>query len=347
MSLRYIAATLGLSVTTVSRALAGYSDVAAETRRRVKAEAERIDYVPNATARRLQKGRTDAIGVVAPAGIDAVTDAYLYTAFTSAWSRLSEIDRDLVLLPSMSEAALRDNDIRIFRRAVDERRVDGLLLLRTRQDDWRIPYLQQSNIPFMVFGARRSDMVTIGIDEEAAADLVLDRLCGFGHRRITCIVPEGGYDFAHARLPVLMDKAAARGVEMRAEVDVFSEEGGKAATARALNDVGGATALIYFANRMALGGLHAFAESVQVIARHVSVVSYGDNANLRYCSPPVTAIVAPVAEMVRHAIDVVVAQADGKPIQPIRHWPVTLVQRQSDGPMVERGRRDTAPIDID
>ena len=61
MSLRQIAQNLGLSITTVSRALAGYSDVSAATRQRVQAEAERIHYVPNEVARRLQRGRADAL----------------------------------------------------------------------------------------------------------------------------------------------------------------------------------------------------------------------------------------------------------------------------------------------
>ena len=68
MSLSRIATALGLSVTTVSRALGGYRDVAEATRQRVEAEAQRIGYRANATARRLQGGRSDAVGVVLPTG---------------------------------------------------------------------------------------------------------------------------------------------------------------------------------------------------------------------------------------------------------------------------------------
>ncbi len=54
MSLKAIAKELGLSVTTVSRALNGYDDVSAETRARVEAEAQRRGYRPNTFARRLK-----------------------------------------------------------------------------------------------------------------------------------------------------------------------------------------------------------------------------------------------------------------------------------------------------
>ncbi len=66
MSLKAIATALGVSVTTVSRALGGYADVSASTRARVEAEARRRGYRPNTQARRLKTGKTDAVGLVYP-----------------------------------------------------------------------------------------------------------------------------------------------------------------------------------------------------------------------------------------------------------------------------------------
>ena len=54
-TLRKLASDLGLSVTTVSRALDGYEDVAASTRERVKKAAAASGYRPNSAARRLRK----------------------------------------------------------------------------------------------------------------------------------------------------------------------------------------------------------------------------------------------------------------------------------------------------
>lgn len=337
MSLRYIAASLGLSVTTVSRALAGYSDVAEETRRRVKAEAERIGYVPNVIARRLQKGKTDAIGVAAPIGRDAIADVYLYTAFTAAWARLSELDRDLVMLPSVSSCNHPDCESHTFKRAVEERRVDGLILFHTLRDDWRIPYLQAARIPFVVFGAEHPEangVTSIGVDNAGAATTILARLAGFGHRRVALVVPDGHYAFAEARIAAFLEAAPDHGVEIRLQPAAFSEDGGRATTARLLGEPDHATAIVYFSSRMALGGLRAISDSVLVPGRHVSVISFGDNANLLYASPPVTAVAAPVDEMAHHTIDVLIGAIEGKPVEPIRRWPLTLVRRQSDGPLV-------------
>ncbi|MDH3263922.1 MAG: LacI family transcriptional regulator, partial [Paracoccaceae bacterium] len=66
MRLKELSAVLGLSPTTVSRALNGYSDVSEETRRRVQEAARRHNYRPDARARGLAMGRARAIGHVIP-----------------------------------------------------------------------------------------------------------------------------------------------------------------------------------------------------------------------------------------------------------------------------------------
>ena len=66
MSLKAIAKELGISVTTVSRALNGYDDVSQETRARVEAEAQRRGYRPNTFARRLKMGKSTPLASFSP-----------------------------------------------------------------------------------------------------------------------------------------------------------------------------------------------------------------------------------------------------------------------------------------
>ena len=64
MRLKDLAEHLGLSQTTVSRALNGYPEVNEATRRRVAETAARLGYRPNASALRLATGRSGAVGLV-------------------------------------------------------------------------------------------------------------------------------------------------------------------------------------------------------------------------------------------------------------------------------------------
>ncbi|NHZ71949.1 MAG: LacI family DNA-binding transcriptional regulator, partial [Aquificales bacterium] len=66
VTLKDIAKKVGVSVTTVSRSLAGYDDVAEETRQRIQTAADELGYHPNIMARRLQKQRTDTLGFIMP-----------------------------------------------------------------------------------------------------------------------------------------------------------------------------------------------------------------------------------------------------------------------------------------
>lgn len=64
VTLKELASVCGMSVSTVSKALNGYSDVSEVTREQVRAIANELGYRPNTIARSLKMGRTYNIGVV-------------------------------------------------------------------------------------------------------------------------------------------------------------------------------------------------------------------------------------------------------------------------------------------
>ena len=65
-TLKDIAASTGLSVTQVSRALNDHDDVSAETKIRVREAANALNYRPNLSARKLASGRSGIVGLVLP-----------------------------------------------------------------------------------------------------------------------------------------------------------------------------------------------------------------------------------------------------------------------------------------
>ena len=318
--------------------MADYPDVADETRRRVRAEAERIGYVPNATARRLQKGRADAIGVAAPSGIGALEDSHLSTAFVGAWSRLAELEQDLVLLATDDAAGGTGSPERAspsFVRAVEERRVDGMLLLRVRRNDPRIETLQRSGMPFVLLGAEMRDapdLTAIGIDNAEAARLVCDRLASLGHRRLICIGPDEDYDFTVSRFEHMARSALERGMTLHIETAPIGEDGGRRATERLLarHAAEPPPPLVYLTNRMTIGGLSALHRGPWVVGQDVAVIGFGDSPTLGHGLPPTTVVRSPVFDMTRHAVDALVARRDRRPFEPIRLWQPTLIVRRSD-----------------
>ena len=150
-SLKDIAERLGLSITTVSRALGGYPDVAKETRERVMQAAREMGYYPDAIAQKLQKRRTDTVGFIIPTFGPRFADPFFSEFLAGIGNEASRLGMDLLVAthpPGPTE-------IETYRRWVGSRRVDGFVLVRTRRNDPRIRYLSNCGALFVAYG--RSD----------------------------------------------------------------------------------------------------------------------------------------------------------------------------------------------
>ena len=93
MNLKKLAQELGLSQTTVSRALNGYPEVSEKTRKRVSDAADRLGYRPNASARRLATGRVGAVGMVMPSDGQLLVNPH-FSEFLAGLGQRLAIARD-------------------------------------------------------------------------------------------------------------------------------------------------------------------------------------------------------------------------------------------------------------
>ncbi|MCL6406286.1 LacI family DNA-binding transcriptional regulator [Dickeya dadantii] len=215
MSLKQIAKTLGLSVTTVSRALNGYDDVAAETRLRVEDEARRLGYRPNTFARRLKMGRIDAVGLVFPLQPAPLSNTTFMEMVAEISHELSKQEIDLLLIADEEQA-----DHPAFLRMIESRRVDALIVAHTLQQDSRLQYLQSIDFPFLALG--RSDLPTpyawFDFDNQAGAALATRHLIALGHRHIAFLGEHHPQSFIAQRRAGYLDALAAAGITRRDEL---------------------------------------------------------------------------------------------------------------------------------
>ncbi|WOA52212.1 LacI family DNA-binding transcriptional regulator [Dickeya solani] len=215
MSLKQIAKTLGLSVTTVSRALNGYDDVAAETRLRVEDEARRLGYRPNTFARRLKMGRIDAVGLVFPLQPAPLSNTTFMEMVAEISHELSKQEIDLLLIADEEQA-----DHPAFLRMIESRRVDALIVAHTLQQDSRLQYLQSIRFPFLALG--RSDLSApyawFDFDNQAGAALATRHLIALGHRHIAFLGEHHPQSFIVQRRAGYLDALAAAGIARRDEL---------------------------------------------------------------------------------------------------------------------------------
>jgi len=196
MNLKQLSDALGLSQTTVSRALNGYSDVSKATRQRVVEMAEAAAYKPNVMARRLAMGKADAIGLVYPLESTYLGDPRFVEVIEGLTTRFREEHIDVLIA-----SAGKDDELESYQRLITAHRVDGLIVARTHLNDPRIKFLKEVKFPFVAYGrsAKPSGFAWFDFDNELGTRLAVERLVALGHRTIAYVHADLDLNFAAQR----------------------------------------------------------------------------------------------------------------------------------------------------
>src|SRR5688572_30797860 len=144
-TLKELASRLDVSITTVSRALAGDPAIALKTRTRVAEAAREYGYVPNTAARALVSGRSGFVGLVLPIRGPNLVDSFLGEFVTGLGEGLVSRGSHLIL----ATAPEGETELEVLRHLVESGRCDGVVVTRIAETDERIRYLRQRNVPFV------------------------------------------------------------------------------------------------------------------------------------------------------------------------------------------------------
>ncbi|MCL2896775.1 LacI family DNA-binding transcriptional regulator [Brenneria tiliae] len=274
MSLKKIANELGLSSTTVSRALNGYDDVAAATRERIVEAARRLGYQPNSLARRLKMGKTDAVALAYPSRPQVLNNSTFLEMISWIGIELAKFCIDLLLIPDEP-----DNTHHSLTRLVETRRVDALLVAHTQPEDHRLNYLQQQKFPFLALG--RSNLsqpyAWFDFDNHAGSAMAVTRLAALGHRRIAFLGTDARLSYVEQRRQGYIDALAGRSLPQPADYIQQVEPdrpGGYQATRRLLALAEPPTAIITDCNMLGDGAASALQQAGLLGQRGISLISY-------------------------------------------------------------------------
>jgi len=190
-----IAKELGLSKTTVSRAISGKGRISEETREKVNAFIKEINYRPSAVARSLAASRTFNVGLVFPADSALGEMPYFQTLMTGVCDRAMEYEYDVLII-------LADNDgISALKHAVRNKKIDAVMVSRCEQDSKVINFLKDAAIPYIVVGDPMEPGVPfIDHDNEGAATRMIETLIDKGITRMALIGGGENINVTHSRL---------------------------------------------------------------------------------------------------------------------------------------------------
>ena len=177
VTIKDIAQMAGVSFTTVSKALNGEPGVRAETRSKIIAIANKLNYVPNLAARRLVDRKSDSIGLIWP----SKSGLFLYQLFEQFQIQAEQAGYSVIVSLGNPAAA-----VRTFMKHF----VDTIVVWSTTENS--PPEFIQARESFqgtmLMFNSAPSPYYhTISIDRQEAIQQAVDHLAMLGHRRISFI----------------------------------------------------------------------------------------------------------------------------------------------------------------
>lgn len=338
MNLKELSQLLGLSQTTVSRALNGFPEVSEATREKVQLAAQRHDYSPNIRAKNLATGRSHAIGHVIPTANRHEVVNPIFGDFIAGAGEVYAANNYEMILSIVEDA----NEERVYRGFKSRGTVDGVILHGPKINDTRIALLQDIGLPFVVHGRAsglEGNYSWLDVNNRHAFLRATDFLIDLGHTRIGLINGLEDMDFAHRRRSGYEDGLAARGIAVDPAImrsDEMTERYGYTSTCEMLDGEQPPTAFLVASIISALGVRRALEDRGLRMGRDVSIITHDDN--LSYLAngadvPIFTATRSSVRDAGRQVSELLLAQI-GDPERPMDHvlLEAELTIGQSTGP---------------
>lgn len=306
-TLKQIARRTGKSITTVSRALADYDDVSPETKALVRRVADELGYTPNLLAQRLQKRRSDTIGLILPTFGPRFSDPFFSEFLAGVGNAATEHGYDLLV----STQAPGDGELQVYRQKVQSHQVDGFVIVRTRRQDARIQYLQDAAFPFTAFGRMEGDLDFPFVDVDGVEGMraIGEHLVGLGHRRIACLAPPADLLFTDHRLAGLREALVPHGLTLPDDQIIngdLTQKSGFDAAEHLLSRSQMPTAIAACNDLMALGAMSAIQGHGLEVGRDIAVTGFDNIPMAEHSHPPLTTVHQPIYQIGKLVCDMLI-----------------------------------------
>lgn len=277
MNLKQLSQLLGLSQTTISRALNGYPEVNEETRQRVLKAANETGYRPNRAAQRLATGKAGSIGLVMPVSPGHNSDVHFGEFQLGLSEEALRHDFHFVIMPSHP----RDEE-QAIRWLVASGSVDGYYLAYMRENDPRIAMAKSLPVPFIVHGRSlglETDYPSLDVDNEGAFYDATRLLLDLGHTRFGLLNGPEDLDFALRRRLGTLKALRERGHDLKQEYahhTPMTDEFGYRGMSELLALPEPPTAVLCASTVLALGAVRATNKAGLRLGQDISLIAHDD-----------------------------------------------------------------------
>ena len=332
VTIRDVARLAGVSLGTASNVLNNPSIVATETRRRVLDAIAKTGFVRSTAAHQLRVGKSRTIGVV----LLDLANPFFAEMVKGAEAVLRENGYVLVVCSSDES---KEQEKR-YLRALEEHRVDGLLITPVERDLASIGALAARGVPTVLLDREgaKTGLCSVTVDDVRGGELAASHLLGLGHAHIAfvngptsirqCADRRQGVRRAFKRKGLSPDEGLRELVAPALSVEQGERAAGLLLAQRPLP-----TAVMCANDLLALGVLKGLTKAGVAVPDEVALVGYDDVAFASMLSPPLTSVRQPKYELGVSAATLLLEETEGADHEhrSVRFEPELVVRASSGG----------------
>lgn len=299
-SITDIAEMTGLSITTVSRVLSGKAEqyrIGKKSQQKIKAAAEKLNYVPNHFAANLRTGKSETIALIVP----SLNNPF----FAGIASYINAEVRKLGYITIIADSAEDPEIERIAIQQLQARNIEGLIIAPCGIDSDHIKQLHDKGLPVICIDRyfENLDIPYVSTDNYHGAFSATSHLISNGHKNIVCIQgvkTSTPNKFRVKGFKEAMEKANLNTYDVVG--DDFTVQNGYLETKLILQKKTQPTAIFALSNTIAMGVIKAIKEEGLKIPEDISIITFDDHPYLDFLSTPLTCVAQPVDDISKIAI---------------------------------------------
>jgi DNA-binding LacI/PurR family transcriptional regulator len=296
-TIRQIARELGLSPATVSKAMAGKSEVKEATRAQVLSRARDLGY-PAKKKGGVGDGKGDlrAAVIIDEPEHSSDRNTFFDDVLAGFRQQAARIRMETVILPIQDEWRQRGDSggLSYYEEYFRVKKIDGVFILGLRKGDSFVSCLESATAPPAViidFSVSNPQVGLVEVDNIAGVGLAIDHLVSLGHKKIGFLNGHSRADVSGKRLMGFAGSLGLNGLAFSPSLVYegdFTEECGGGAADYFIRL--GVTAVFCASDLMAVGLIHSFQGRKLRIPADVSVVGFDNMGFCNICTPKITTV---------------------------------------------------------
>lgn len=297
ITLKEIATKLGISITTVSKALKNYPDVSEKTKKSVIELAQHLNYTPNSFAVNLRTKESKTIGLIIP----EVVHHFFSNVVNAIIDQAEKNGYLVIILQSNETLALEKKQVELL----INKRVDGIIMSLSNEsnNDEHIKEIMNRNIPFVMFDkiAKLSKCSKVIIDDQKAACNAVQHLIDNGCKKIVHIRgplnPQNSIDRYIGYKKALEKNNIAFDATLVYTCENVTFEEGRDFAKQILEDHADVDGIFAITDLVAVGVLAYFNENKINVPQQVAIIGFSNWFMSQVLTPKLSTVDQPSHEM--------------------------------------------------